>query len=50
MVAHPGRLLPADRRVARLLADLKGGLLAVVILPRVPQNSSSAWTPMPMAR
>jgi hypothetical protein len=51
MVARPGHLLLADRRVARLPAAPKEALLvAVVILPRVRQNSSSAWTPMLMAR
>lgn len=50
MVAHPGPLLLADLRVARLLVAPKAALLVVVILPRVLQNSSSAWTPMPMAR
>lgn len=49
MVARPGHLLLADRRVARLPAP-KEALLVVVILPRVLQSSSSAWTPMPMAR
>jgi len=51
MVARPGHLLLADRRVARLPVAPKEALpVAVVILPRVLQNSSSAWTPMPMAR
>ncbi len=50
MVARPGHLLLADRRVARLPAAPKEVLLVVVILPRVLQSSSSAWTPMPMAR
>jgi hypothetical protein len=50
MVARPGHLLLADHRVARLPAAPKEALLVVVILPRMLQSSSSAWTPMPMAR
>lgn len=51
MEARPGLLPQAARKAVLLLVVLRAALPAVVvILPRAPQNSSNAWTPMVMAR